>query len=482
MSQAEGIEKEGQVKGRALLTRRQVLGGMAFGAGGLVLAACGSSEPSASRKHAKSSSSFPLGAASQSKTKPVEITFWNETQDINQTALSHLTDEFNSSQSDVRVKLVNQTSYTDILTAYRTGLSSGPLPQVVQMKTDFLQLMIDSQSVVPVQEAVDADHESLSDYLPKAIEYFTVDHKLWAMPFSISGQILYYNKHLFEKAGLDPDKPPQTVAELLDAAKTMAAKKVAPYPMAVNVTPSPFKQWLAMGGVPLVNHDNGRSGRATKVNFDDHLGQSLALWYQEMFRGHLGVPEPASGPGGFNNLFALASLTSAMTLETSAALGEVISLIPHYPKVALGIGPIPGPNGTKGVYVGGSGLYIVKAKSTPAQQDAAWRYIKHLMSPSSQAYWAALTGYVPTRLSAAKLPLLKDRWEKYPELKVAYDQILASPNTIANAGTLLGPFEEVNLDIVNALTLIGQGKPALSTLAKAAKSADESIARYNARI
>src|SRR5262245_65465235 len=62
--------------------------------------------------------------------KPVEITYWHSFVEQNLAAITKLTNEFNASQKDVHVKLVNQTSYDDTLTKFRAAYGSGNAPDV----------------------------------------------------------------------------------------------------------------------------------------------------------------------------------------------------------------------------------------------------------------------------------------------------------------------------------------------------------------
>ena len=48
-----------------------------------------------------------------------------------------------------------------------------------------------------------------------------VQKKICAIPYNISTPVMYYNKDLFEKSGLDPDSPPTTWEELLETAKAI---------------------------------------------------------------------------------------------------------------------------------------------------------------------------------------------------------------------------------------------------------------------
>ena len=57
-----------------------------------------------------------------------------------------------------------------------------------------------------------------------SLDYDTWDGKLWGIPYRIETHGVIYNKGAFKAAGLDPDKPPQTWTELVDAAKKLTGK------------------------------------------------------------------------------------------------------------------------------------------------------------------------------------------------------------------------------------------------------------------
>ncbi|MDA8398557.1 MAG: ABC transporter substrate-binding protein [Actinomycetota bacterium] len=470
-------------RGERPFDRRQFLAGaISVGAAGLVLGACSSSSaPNGSGRAPGALPSFPLGASARARSKPVPVTFWHSMTSANLTALSGLTKAFNASQHDVRVSLVNQNDYPDTLTLYTAALSGGNLPDVVQIESSDLALMIDSQSIVPAQAAVNAERYPLSDFVPSIVDYFRVDGTLWAMPFNISSQVLYYDKAAFSRAGLDPEKPPVTLQELRAASKRIVSTGTEKYGMSLKLTPSTFEEWIAMGDGTLVNHDNGRTGRATAAVFDGPLGRSLFSWWAGMIDDKLAQATPATS---YDDLLAVANRISPMTMETSAALGTVVYLLNagQYSRVKLGIGPMPGPAAQGGgVFVGGAGLYMVK-RSPPERQDAAWQYIKYLVAPAQQATWAAATGYVPVRKSSVKMPAITTRWKEVPGFRVAYDQILASPADPATAGAVVGASTQVDNAVQAGLTSISSGTNPDVALAEAVRSANSAIASYNARL
>ena len=73
------------------------------------------------------------------------------------------------------------------------------LVQVYEIGTRF---MIDSGWIVPMQQMIDADSYDVSEIEPNLAAYYTIDNELYSMPFNSSTPIMYYNKDMFDKAGI----------------------------------------------------------------------------------------------------------------------------------------------------------------------------------------------------------------------------------------------------------------------------------------
>jgi sn-glycerol 3-phosphate transport system substrate-binding protein len=474
-----GAPADGPVMGRRVLSRRDLLrGATVAGLGtGIALLIPGAAGAARSR--------FPIGAAAKAASKPVSVTMWHSMTSANLTALTTLTDQFNASQKDVVVNLVGQTSYTDTLTAYTTALSGqvSRLPDIVQWETELIQILIDSQTVVSAASAIAADHYSLRDFVPSMINYFRVDGTLWALPFNVSSQVLYYDQNAFTKAGLDPTTPPTSLAQLRSAAQKIVSSGTAKYGMSLKETASTFELWMALGGVTMVNKQNGRAGRATAVTFDDALGKSIFNWWAAMLNDHLAQ---ATSGTSYDNLLAIGSGIAPMTLDTSASLGTILEVLNggQYANIKLGVGPIPSPSSkpvkTGGIFIGGAGLYMVKKSA--ATQDASWQFIKYLTEPAQQAAWAAASGYVPVRKSATSLAPLVQTWAKVPGYRVPYEQLLKSPSNAATAGYVAGSANEIDQSILNALESLASGTSPTQAIASASSAANAAISSYNERV
>jgi len=381
------------------------------------------------------------------------------------------------------VNLLNTTSYEDTFTKFRAGLGSGNLPDIVQLEDTSLQGVIDSQSVVPIGACIKADKYPTDAFIPRVLDYYTVQNTLYGMPFNVSNPVFYYNKQAFQKAGLDPEKPPKTLDEVRAAAQKIVTSGAAKTGYSIKLDPWYLEQWLAKAGKPYVNNGNGRAKRATGVEFDTKVGQEIFAWLDSMVDDKLALN---TGPpeGNVDNLLAIGADNAAMTIDTSASLGTILGVLGggQFPNVTIGVAPMPGPVGKGGVLVGGAALFIPKA-SSPERQAAAWDYIKFLNTAESQAQWSVGTGYSPNREDALDEPVLQAAWAKTPEYRVAYDQLVSGVNNIATAGPVIGPYREVRAEVENALTrMLTQGLDPKTALKDAATKADEEISSYNARV
>ena len=187
----------------------------------------------------------------------VNITFWESASEANLTVLQGITSAFNSSQTKVHVTLVTQAGYDDTWNKYTAGLSSGQLPDVVQLEDQRTQAAIDTGSFLPVQSCMNAAKYSTSDYLPRPLAYWKVNGVQWAMPFAVSAPILYYNQNAFTKAGLNPNSPPATLTQMVADAKALKASGSG---MGLVLDPWHLETWLASANQLFVNNKNGRSG------------------------------------------------------------------------------------------------------------------------------------------------------------------------------------------------------------------------------
>jgi sn-glycerol 3-phosphate transport system substrate-binding protein len=426
----------------------------------------------------------PIGLVDE-ESGPVRVVFWHAMTAANRDTLERMVSEFNASQDRVIVEPVFQGTYDDNLAKYFTALRGDTLPDIIQIEDTGAQRMIDSRTVVRAQDCITAEQYDLSDYLERVIAYYSINGELWPYPFNVSNPVLYYNRTAFERAGLDPDRPPATLDEIRTVSQQLVDSGVVRHGIALELGGWFFEQWLAKAGEPFVDNDNGRTARATSVLFDSDTGRELFRWIDGMVDDGLAV-SVGRNPSGADTLLAVGSGDAAMTIGTSAAMRSVFGVLEsgQFPDVTVGVGPMPGlvAEDRGGIEVGGAALFVIN-RSSAIEEEASRIFVRWLNEPAQQAEWHVGSGYIPIRKSATELQAVQDLWAELPHFRVAYDQLLAGETNAASAGTVLGAYEGVREALVTAMEqMLLEGKHPDAALADAADASNTAIEEYNDRI
>jgi sn-glycerol 3-phosphate transport system substrate-binding protein len=447
----------------------------------LALSACGGQEGTEGGGGAGNEAG-PTAAAG-----PVSIDFWHSEQAASQTSLQALIDRFNASQDEVKVRLLFQGSPTDLTTKLVNSLRSNAVPALVEVAEGDSQMMVDSRAVTPVQQFIDAEGYDLSDFDEKAVDYYTWDGQLYAMPLGINVPMLFYNKVPFREVGLDPDKPPITIddvrADSEKLYKVDSAGNVVRSGIALDLEGWYPQVILGEHGDLFVNNENGRDGRATEAVFNNDTDRTFFRWWDEMVDSGLAF-NVGRNASGADALMAIASGRAVMAVSISSALRSVVDVVEAGLKgVELGVGPFPsvaGGDGKPGIF--GRGLWIMNGRPE-AEQEAAWKLARWLVEPEQQAELFAGTGYLPVRLSAYDLEASRQVLAKYPEYQVPVDLFVGVPSTPAKLGPRIGPSAEVGEIVAQALEeMVVGGKDPDQALDDAADRATKALQDYNRRV
>ncbi|MGE5674001.1 MAG: extracellular solute-binding protein [Mycobacterium leprae] len=433
-----------------------------------LLAAC--SSKSSSGDTAKSDANAPKKVEIKAGEK-VKVTFWHAMGGHNGEVIQALVDEFNKSQDKVQVEAVYQGTYDEALQKLKAAGPNGPsMIQVYEIGSRF---MIDSGLITPMQQFVTADNFDTKDIEPQILNYYSMNGKLNSMPFNTSTPLLYYNKTAFKEAGLDPEKPPKTLEEFAQDAKILTKKQGNDirYGAGFAIYGWFFEQLMATQGAYYTDNNNARTAKATKATIDGKEGQTILQWWKDMIdagsAANLGRKTADS-----QNAFMAGRV--AMTLESTAVLGNFLKGIDN--KFELGTGYLPRPasaGNNGGVIIGGASLWITNTRPEK-EQWAAWEFVKWLSSPAVQAKWYTQTGYFPIVKSAYDQQIVKDAIAKTPMFKTAIDQLHSTPVNQVTQGAVIGVFPQARVKVEDAIenTILGK-----ATAADALKSANADITK-----
>ncbi len=419
---------------------------------------------------------------------PVTVTFWHNFTASNIDTLQRLVDRFDSSQDQVRVNLVYQGNYDDLLNKLLASFGSGNVPTLAVAGEIATRLMMDSGETVPVQRFVDEDGYDLSDFEPRAIKYYTVGGDLQCVPLNVSVNMLYYNKVPFREVGLDPEQPPRTLDELRAASERLVVRdnsgNLVRAGIALEIAPWYVENLLVMHGDLYADEANGRDGPATQVLFDDEEMHSFFHWWRDMIRDGLAI-NVGRNPTGADHFLAVAAGKATMAIGSSGALRSIIDVLEagEVKGVELGVGSMPAlPDSIAGPPPG-DGCFWILGSRPEAEQKAAWTFLKWLMEPEQQAEWFAGTGFLAIRKSAYDLPAAQEALDKYPGFRVAVDGLSYGPTEPETLGPIIGAFPQVREALATAAeNMILASKDPDQALSDAAAESNRAIQEYNQRL
>ena len=415
-------------------------------------------------------------------TGPTKFQFWFALTGAPGEATIEIVKRFNAAQPHCICELAPQDSLDDALTKIKAGWRSKDIPALAQISNLAPQVLIDLQVIEPMQTYVDRDKFDLTDLEPNLLAYYTIGGKLYSMPFNTSTPILYYNKDAFKAAGVDPEKPPRTFAEVTDYAKKLTKQgidgKAAMYGYSMAIYGWFFEQLLATSGGLYLDNGNGRDARATKATVNSPEGVKILTWWKEGFDagvfGNYGRPTADTQK-------AFDAQQTAMIIDSTTVLPARLNAAQG--KFELGTGFLPRSDeaafSKSGTIIGGASVYILKDRSE-AEKNCAWEFVKFTVSPEIQAYWHTTSGYYPVTKKAYDVQEDKDWVAKYPQFLTAVDQLHAAPNNRFTQGAFTGVMPAARQRIENAIEEVLQGKATpQQSLDNAAADITKLITDYN---
>ncbi|WP_099469873.1 ABC transporter substrate-binding protein [Konateibacter massiliensis] len=413
-------------------------------------------------------------ATTTAKVEGETITFWHSMGGVNGEAIQYLVDKFNNENTEgITVNAEYQGSYDEAINKLKSAQIGNMGADLVQIYDIGTRFMIDSGWVVPMQDLIDADGYDVTQIEPNIAAYYTVEDKLYSMPFNSSTPILYYNKDIFDKAGIT--EIPASFSEIGAISDKLVAEGGASEAIAIGIYGWFFEQFVCKQQLNYVNNGNGRSEGATAVEFDSNGAayNILKAWKELADKGYA----PNMGRGDEDAITDFSAGKAAMTLGSTASLKQILTDVNGAFEVQTAYFPKVNDTDEGGVSIGGGSLWALENQDE-VKKAATWKFIKFLVSPESQAYWNAQTGYFPITTKAQEEQVFKDNIAKYPQFMTAIDQLHDS--SPSSAGALLSVFPEarqiVETEIENMLNGQQSEEEAVSKMAENINSA---IEEYN---
>ena len=304
--------------------------------------------------------------------------------------------------------------FGDIWTANVAAVAAGSgMPDVIVSDRPTLPKDAADGVYMSLQEFADRDGVTRDQFYDWAWDQSLFEGQTYGIPFETDVRVLFWNKHLFEEAGLDPNKPPTTWEELLQYADALDKKnadgtydRIGFFPL-WNAGFNPF--WAYLNGAPLIDAEGNpviNSPESVETlewikQWVDRYGGWQAL---QDYRAQFGAPPNdlfmGNGVAMFVDIFGYNSQLEFYRPRADAN-GD-LQITDDDPRMEWGIATLPNNAGPAN-WSGGFSLSIPTGAENP---EAAWEFIKCMSGPEGQASWARDTQAQPTNLIAATDPVL----------------------------------------------------------------------------
>lgn len=340
----------------------------------------------------------------------IELEFWYSWQDKVAENNKELTAKFNETigkENNIVITAEYQGTYDDLHTKLKSAFIANEQPAISVMEIASIQSFADAGMIECLDEIISDEKEN--NFLPGLMDNSYVDSKLYGVPYLRSTPIFYYNKTLFDQAGIT--QAPTNWEELASASKQLetigvkgfgflndnwhfeaytqgnggntvnADETVAIYNEAPAVEAVAFlKEGIANNNFKYYSGNNASDTRTTEI-----MNQKVAMW--------------VNSTGSLNNTLDIASQNGYEVGTAFIPCGTAYS-----------------------VPTGGCNL-VMTSKLTDKEKEAAALFINFMTDEEQVVYSHKKTGYLPTTISSTTNSEIEALYESTPQFKVAVDQL-----------------------------------------------------------
>ncbi len=314
-----------------------------------------------------------------SQKKSTTLTIWETYNDEEHRVFSKIISDFEKKNPGVKIT-VQRVPFNGIEQKVLTAIAAGIPPDLARIDVAFTSVLVSKGAVVPIfpEELGNLTDQLLKEPLKSNIIHDT----LFGLPDQTTCIVLFYRKDLYKKYGIK--KPPATWDEFVTVAKKLTHPDKGIYGFGMhNSLWWTFPFIFSFGGGFL-------SPDLKECLFDKPgsiAGFKFKVDLYRKYRVEAGAWRPGAIPPdiGFRNGKYAMMLSGPWSIE---------SLIED--SIDFGISPLPeGPAGSHSI-LGGTNIAILNPKKKPL----ALKFLKYLLSPEVQAYWANELGQIPVNVKA----------------------------------------------------------------------------------
>ncbi|KKX33210.1 sugar ABC transporter substrate-binding protein [Rhizobium sp. LC145] len=190
------------------------------------------------------------------QAEDVTITVWSLDRDIQ--PAPNLIADYNKLNTGIKVEY-RQIQFDDVVSEAMRAFSTGQAPDIIAVDNPEHALFASRNAFLDLTDMIaKSEVVKTANYFPGPLASTMWDGKNYGIPKATNTIALYYNKDMFKAKGLDPEKPPQTWTELVDAARKLTDPAANVYGLTFSAKANEegtfqFLPWAQMAGASYEN-------------------------------------------------------------------------------------------------------------------------------------------------------------------------------------------------------------------------------------
>lgn len=344
-------------------------------------------------------------------------------RDIDQVLYNELIETWNAENPDSQIELtiIPSAEYVAKVAAAAAG---GALPELLDVDLIYMPDFINQGLLQPITEQVNGfEHKDVLSPGHMAVST-TDDGEIYGVPFMVDASSLFWNKDLFEQAGLDPEKGPETWDEVIEAARAVSALGDDIYGFyfagacaGCNAYTFLPQIWAAAGAV--IDYESHEATMA-----DDPVVREAYEYYKTMWDEGL-IPEGARAENGSTWMTTFAA--GNIGIQPLGGGWGITGVMAENPDIDFGVTLLPGKEaGQSASFAGGDTIAVT---SNAKDVDAAWAFIEWLLSDEVQ-----LEVYAKNGAFTSRTDLADNEYAAADQRYVVNNQALVTGNTPRTLG------------------------------------------------
>ncbi|MDE6844519.1 MAG: ABC transporter substrate-binding protein [Lachnospiraceae bacterium] len=312
-----------------------------------------------------------------SSGEKITLQFWNVFTGSDGDILRGIVDNYNKTNTDnieIQMDIMPNDQLQQKLPA---AIATGTAPDFVLFGVENLAPYVSNDSLEDISDFWEVTGVDKSNILENVLELSHVDGKLYGTPMQYNVSYLYWNKDLFEAAGLDPEKAPATLEELAEYAEKLTDPSKNQYGLALPTSVTYMQFLWANGG--------DADDPATNTNLlDSEENLATLTWLQDLMVNKKVSPENITGP-------------EADTMLQAGQIAMYMSgpwQINGLREQGINFGIAPCVAGSAGAFSPAGGCsYVIPKGTEESHRLAAYKFMQYWLTDDILKEWSQKNGF-----------------------------------------------------------------------------------------